>query len=156
MKRYQGGNEVKGGFYFNTSQKDLVTLENDFGMLPGNETDTYIRVPLPVMLAAGPIIGLIYVIFLPFVAFAMVLSVGATKAWAGARWFGNWMLQAATANWKPGVAYLAWWRHSEKRKEQKIEAKTPAAETAVTRDALSKMEKEIADRRKEEHEEKAK
>lgn len=156
MRRYQGGNEVKGGFYFNTNRKDLVTLEDDFGVLPGNETDTYIRVPLPVMLVGGPIIGLIYVIFLPFVAFAMVMFVGAKKAWAGARWFGTWMLQAATASWKPGVAYLAWWRHSEKRKEQTIEAKTPTAEKAETRDELSKLEKEIADRRKEEHEEKTK
>lgn len=156
MKRYQGGNEVKGGFYFNTSKKDLVTLEDDFGVLPGNETESYIRVPLPVMLAAGPIVGLIYVIFLPFVAFAMVLEVAAKKAWAGVRWFGYWLLQAATASWKPGVAYLAWWRHSEKRKEEKAEAKPPAAGTVSTRDELSKMEKEIADRRKEEHEETAK
>jgi hypothetical protein len=146
MKRYQGGNEVKGGFYFNTNQKDLVTVENDFGMLPGDETDTYFRVPLLVMLTAGPLIGLVYVIFLPFIAFAMVLTVAAKRVWEGVRWFGTWMLQTATTSWKPGVAYLLWWRHSHKA--QKTETKTPATDTTAKSDALSEMEKEIADRRK--------
>lgn len=154
MKRYQGGDEVKGGFYFNTNQKDLVTVENDLGLLPGDETDIYMRVPLPVMLAVGPIIGLVYVIFLPFVAFAMVMYVGSKKVWGGVRWFGNWLLQSATANWKPGVAYLAWWKRADKKKE--AETKTSSPEPATTGDALSAMEKEIADRRKEEHVEKGK
>lgn len=145
MKRYQGGNEVKGGFYFNTTQKDLVTVEDDFGMLPGDGTDTYFRVPLPVMLTAGPLIGLVYVIFLPFIAFAMILAVAGERAWTGARNFGTWMLQNATTSWKPGVATLLWWKHP--RKEEKPEANTPTADTAKT-DALSEMEKEIADRRK--------
>lgn len=145
MKRYEGGNEVKGGFYFNTRQKDLVTVEKDFGMLPGDETDTYVKVPLLFMLTAGPVIGLIYVIFLPFVAFAMILSVAGKRAWTGVRWFGNWMLQAATANWKPGVAYLLWWRHS--RKEQKTDEIAPTVSTTTKADALSDMEQEIAERR---------
>jgi len=155
MKRYYGGEKVKGGFYFSFKDKDLITVEKDSGILPGEDTDAYFKVPLLVMLTAGPLIGLVYVIFLPFIAFAMVLSVAAKKVWGAARWTGYWLLQAATASWRPGVAYLAWWKHSAKNKEQKNAAESKTPETPVA-DTLTEMEKEIAGRRNEEHEEKGK
>jgi hypothetical protein len=72
MKTYTGGKNAKEGFYFNLKTKEIVSIEKKWA-LPGAITDRYIRIPTLAMLIVGPVLGLIYVIFLPFISFAMIV-----------------------------------------------------------------------------------
>ena len=67
MTGYHGGQTVKGGFYLKRSTWELESVARGGGNLPGNEETRYSRVPLPAVMAAGPLMGLAYVISLPIV-----------------------------------------------------------------------------------------
>jgi len=38
LKKYQGGANVNGGFYWNTSELEVVTVDGKKGTLPGGPT----------------------------------------------------------------------------------------------------------------------
>ncbi len=67
MTGYHGGQIVKGGFYLKRATWELESVARGGGNLPGNEETRYSRVPLPAVMAAGPLMGLVYVISLPIV-----------------------------------------------------------------------------------------
>ncbi len=67
MTDYHGGQTVKGGFYLKRSTWELESVAKWGGDLPGNKETCYSRVPLPAVMAAGPLMGLVYVISLPMV-----------------------------------------------------------------------------------------
>ena len=93
----KGGHKTEKGTYWNIRSGERVVLEQE-GMLPGE--GTYIKAPTAVVLLAGPVLGLLYAIFLPFIAIAMTVTVVARKAAeAGAH--------AASFGWRPVEAYLA-------------------------------------------------
>ncbi len=74
MKRSAGGTKVEPGFYWNAKDWRIVTVEAKDGTLPGGPEEKYVNVPAAGMLALAPLLGLSFVIFLPFVGFAMVLG----------------------------------------------------------------------------------
>jgi hypothetical protein len=148
MKRYYAGEVVKRGIYLNLKQKDLVTIEN--GLLPGENDDPYVNIPPLAMIAVGPLMGLIYVMFLPFISFAMVLGLLANKAWLGVRWIGESLLGVATANWRPGVAYFLWARQSKEGKKPCPLVEPKEDKRPKTPDLLNELEKEIARKQEEE------
>ena len=67
MTGYHGGQIVKGGFYLKRATWELESVAKGGGNLPGKEETRYSRVPLPAVMAAGPLMGLAYVISLPIV-----------------------------------------------------------------------------------------
>jgi len=83
MKQYQGSQIVEPGLYFNLAQFSFKSIETK-GPLPGSNSDVYRRTPVIALLAVGPILGLAFVIFLPFVGFAMLgwLLVSKLAAWS--------------------------------------------------------------------------
>ena len=79
MTTYTGTQEVEPGLYLNTRKFSVTTIDRR-GPLPGTTEATYRRVPMLLMLAAAPLLGLVYVIFLPFIGFAAVTWLLANKA----------------------------------------------------------------------------
>lgn len=79
MTTYTGTQPVEPGLYVNTKNFRVTSME-DRGALPGAEGETYRRVPMIVMLAMAPLLGLAFVIFLPFIGFAMVAKLFGEKA----------------------------------------------------------------------------
>ncbi len=150
MKRYYSGEVVKRGIYLSLKRRDLVTIENEGELLPGGSDDSYIKIPPVAMIFVGPFMGLIYVIFLPFISFAMVVGLMAKKVWFGVRWIGESLLGVAAVNWRPGVAYLAWWRQSKKGKRPRVQEESKEEKKPETPDLFSELEKEIAKKREEE------
>ncbi len=64
---FHGGQIIGKGYFLNLGSGKVETISRDGDYLPGNTQVTYIRIPAPLMLVTGPLIGLIYVIsFLPF------------------------------------------------------------------------------------------
>jgi len=83
MKRYRGNQTVEPGLYFNLAQLSFKSVETK-GPLPGSENDVYRRTPVVALLVVGPILGLAFLIFLPFIGFAMLgrLLVGKLAVWS--------------------------------------------------------------------------
>ena len=79
MTTFTGTQEVERGLYLNLKRFSMTVLERR-GTLPGTEHDTYRRVPVLLMLAVAPVVGLVYVIFLPFVGFAAAAVLAGEKA----------------------------------------------------------------------------
>jgi len=106
MKRYNGNQKVAPGLYFNLRHLSLVPLEAE-GLLGGTPEETWIRVPSLAFLVVGPVLGLAYVIFLPFVGFWMLGRLVLSKLGlavedglaAGARVLGP--------SWEPARAFLS-------------------------------------------------
>lgn len=67
MAGYHGGQTVKEGFYLKRSTLEFESVTKGGSILPGERETHYIRVPLPAVMAAGPMAGLAYVISLPIV-----------------------------------------------------------------------------------------
>ena len=106
MTRHQGTEQVEPGLYVNLRQLAFKPL-SESGPLPGSQTDVYYRVPIVVMLLAAPLMGLAYVVFLPFIGFAMVAYLLGGK---GLQLAGGAAREAARVlrpAWEPSLAFLS-------------------------------------------------
>ena len=100
---HKAGEMVQRGNYWNFSNGERISLETG-GILPGGSGTTYVKAHPVVVLAAGPVLGLLYAAFLPFIGIAMLLKVAATKV------FGSTLERLATVssfNWRPSESYLS-------------------------------------------------
>ena len=105
MTTYTGRQTVHAGLYLNTATYHMESLNAD-GTLPGTELQTYWRVPMLAMLAVAPLLGLAFVMFLPFVGFAVMLKLVGTKVLqlvGGAAADGVRVLRPS---WAPALAFL--------------------------------------------------
>lgn len=92
MKRHYAGQIVEAGFYLNTRTLELTAIGPQGGKLGGPEQSRHVKIPAVLMLALAPLLGALYVIFLPLAGFAMLFRfVGgqaAKEARAVAQGFG--------------------------------------------------------------------
>ncbi len=79
----RGGSETKGGLYWNKGEWEIVTVEGKKGILPGTADVRYLRIPMILFAPVAMIVSIAYVVFLPFVGFAMLLAVIVKKIRSG-------------------------------------------------------------------------
>ena len=72
MNTKKAGDAAKVGFYFNLKTWEMNLHRTDGEKLPGGEADRYMRIPAVALLLLGPVMGFFFVIFLPFIGFALV------------------------------------------------------------------------------------
>ena len=101
------GTRVEGGFYFNRDKLDLITVSGKEGLLPGADGQRYLRVPVWAAILLAPVMGGLFVVFMPFIGFALVLQHLARLSLSGMRRAGRGLLFVITPTWRPGEAYLA-------------------------------------------------
>ena len=124
MKRYTGRQTVEPGLYLNLRQ--LAFEARDVaGPLPGEPTDVYRRVPVVVMFALAPLVGLAFVVFLPLIAFATVAWLVAVKGTELAAGLARPAVRVLRPGWEPALAYLS---RSKAAKIDKPEADAWAAD----------------------------
>lgn len=119
MARYEGGTKVKTGFYWSAKAWDMEMVPVEGGLLPGGSDRHYMRVPTFLFLLMAPIMGALYVVFLPFVGFAMVLGYAARGAKRMATDAFMNIAVAVSPHWAPGEAYLASRRRQKTGKADK-------------------------------------
>ncbi|MDA1307777.1 MAG: hypothetical protein O2917_11005 [Acidobacteria bacterium] len=105
MTTYTGTQIVDPGLYYATQPFKLTSVD-ERGALPGAEDRTYRRVPMLIMMALAPLLGLAFVIFLPFIGFAMVARLAGEKA---IELVGHLATQGARVlqpAWAPARAFL--------------------------------------------------
>jgi hypothetical protein len=94
MTTRRAGQAAKMGFYFNTRTWEVDLHRKDGDALPGGADDRYVRVPAVALLVLGPVMGFFFVIFLPFIGFALVARELGHRV---APWFGRKAREAAHA-----------------------------------------------------------
>lgn len=81
MATFKGAETVSGGYYFNTREWKLSMVEAPTGVLPGDDGAPYVRVPVIAMLVLAPLMGLVFVLAVPFVGLAVIVE----HLWKSAR-----------------------------------------------------------------------
>lgn len=71
----KGGSKTRDGLYWKKGEWEIVTVEGENGMLPGTEDVQYVRIPGTLFGPVALIMGLGFFLFLPFIGFAMLISV---------------------------------------------------------------------------------
>ena len=113
MLKYKAGQKVGKGTYWNISDGTRVDI-TDEGTLPGDGTVRYTKFPSGVMLIAGPVIGLFYVIAMPFMAVGTILTMVGGKLLSG---LFNFLGNLVSFGWRPSEAHLAGKKKRRKEKE---------------------------------------
>ena len=131
MTTYTGAQEVEPGLYINL-RKFAVTSVDRREALPGTTAEVYRRLPMLVMLAAAPLVGLAFVIFLPLIGFAMVGWLAGGKAVEVGRAAIAQMGRVRRPAWAPALAFLS-------RSKPASPATPPAAPDAWTEQVEKKL-----------------
>lgn len=79
MRKYNGGETVKAGFYWNRANWAAEVVPAAGGTLPGEQAVTYDRIPWPLLLVLAPVMGGAFAMFLPFIGLAMLVKVVVVK-----------------------------------------------------------------------------
>ncbi|MCL5023213.1 MAG: hypothetical protein M1497_07580 [Nitrospirae bacterium] len=111
MFRYKGGRKVGKGTYWNISNGSRIDIADE-GTLPGDANTTYTRFPPGIVLLAGPAIGLLYVIAMPFIALGTIAALIGKKLVTGlAGLLGN----LVSFGWRPSEANLTGKKKGKKK-----------------------------------------
>lgn len=111
MLKYSGGHEVDMGTYWNARECRIVELKNG-GILPGDGSRTYYRVPFGILFLIGIATGGLYVVLLPVIIISMSFY------YLGKRVLGDVLVQvrrSVSFGWRPTEAYLAGRNKREKK-----------------------------------------
>ncbi len=107
MTKRIGGTAAKNGFYWNLRKWEMTVVPKQGGILPGDASDKYLKVPVVALLLLAPIMGAAYAMFLPFIGFALLFTFLGKKALAMGRSGAVDVAATMTPDWRPGEAYLA-------------------------------------------------
>ena len=106
MTRYRGNEMVEPGLYINVRGYSIESIDRATA-LPGTSETVYRRVPILAMFAVAPLLGLAFVVFLPFIGFAMVGKLLAGKALELTVETGRAAARVLRPNWEPSLAFLS-------------------------------------------------
>jgi len=103
MLTYKGGHIVRKGTYWDLAHGRRVDVLDE-AVLAGTGAATYVKIPAGIMLLSGPIIGLVYVILLPFIGMATIAALAGRKVFGG---LYNVAVKTISFGWSPMAAYLS-------------------------------------------------
>lgn len=79
--RCHGGETVRNGFYYSPRSHDHFNLVGDeTRVLPGDSGTVYYRLPRAALLLVAPVLGFLFVVFLPVIGIVMTVEVLAEAA----------------------------------------------------------------------------
>jgi hypothetical protein len=120
MLIWKGAQQAVTGTYWDITTGDRLSIK-DQETLPGDNSTTYIKASSALVLLFGPIFGLIFAIFLPFIGIAMALSFVGKKIVTASKPAAQRMANSAVKNiffaWKPLQAYLAGRQKTSKKEK---------------------------------------
>jgi len=99
----KGGQMVDKGTYWDLRNGSRIDIQEQ-GVLPGSEETTYFKIASFVMLMVGPIIGLLYIILLPFIGIATVAALAGKTLFRGVN---SLAAKSVSFGWRPTNAYLS-------------------------------------------------
>jgi hypothetical protein len=134
MAHYTNGQQVGGGYYWNAKNWEVEVISDDGGALKGG---SYVKVPFPVLFLIVPLLGALFLMFMPMIGFALfgyaIVRKAASAFTQGATELASTVQPGSFA---PGAAYFTG-KPEEKRE----------GEQAPQSAELQKIEQEIAARK---------
>jgi len=114
MLKHNGGERVGKGTYWNLTNGERIDITSE-GTLPGDVKKAYYRMPAAAIIVAGPVLGLLYAAFLPFIGIAMLVKLVAQKAGGGVMELAH---GSASFGWRPSESYLSGSKKKEAKKDE--------------------------------------
>jgi hypothetical protein len=140
MAKRVGGSLVKGGYYWNTRGWSVVDVPRGGGVLPGTAETRYVAVPWPLLLVILPVMGGLFVVFLPLIGFVLTIHAIAVRLAGGLKKRIGDLAATMHPGWTPGEAHLT--GKPPKEGEKAEEGAAPAKD-----EALEKLTREIEEKR---------
>lgn len=137
MARYVGGMKVGAGYYWNPRTWELHAVKAEGGVLPGSDRAHFVRTPFPLLFLVVPVLGALFLVFLPVIGFGLLLNGLVKRVLGGVKTGAEDLAANVTPGWAPGAAHL-----TGKPGEEKKEGEAKAAPE------LEKLAKEIEEKRK--------
>jgi hypothetical protein len=121
MLTYRGGYKVQKGTYWNLARGERIDVTGE-GILPGDHGTLFVKMSTAGVLLAGPVLGLLYAVFLPFIGIAMTLVLVGRKLISAVVQVA---VKSTSFGWRPIEAYLdGKQRRKREMKETKRNGKT--------------------------------
>ena len=92
MAKYTGGMQVSGGYYWNPRKWEVEVVAQEGGRLKGAADAKYVKLPFPLLFVVVPLLGALFLMFLPLIGFAL---------------FGYAIVKKVTGGVKQGATELA-------------------------------------------------
>ena len=92
MAKHTGGMQVEGGYYWNPRNWEVEVVAPEGGKLKGAADAKYLKIPFPALFVIVPLLGALFLMFLPFIGFAL---------------FGYAIVKKVTGGVKQGATELA-------------------------------------------------
>ena len=92
MAKYTGGMQVEGGYYWNPRNWEVEVVSPEGAKLKGAAEAKYVKIPFPALFVIVPLLGALFLMFLPFIGFAL---------------FGYAIVKKVTGGVKQGATELA-------------------------------------------------
>jgi hypothetical protein len=102
MLTYRGGHKVQKGTYWNLARGERIDVTGE-SVLPGDRGTLFVRMSTAGVLLAGPVLGLLYAVFLPFIGIAMTLILIGKKLVSG---LVQVAVKSTSFGWRPIESYL--------------------------------------------------
>lgn len=112
MFRYKGGQKVGKGTYWNVADGTRIDAAAE-EVLPRDDSAKYTRFPPGIVLLAGPVIGLFYVIALPFMAVGTIVTLLGKKVLTG---LSGLLGNLVSFGWRPSEAHLTGKKKGKKKR----------------------------------------
>jgi hypothetical protein len=85
MAKYAGGMQVSSGYYWNPGNWEVEVVAPEGGRLKGAADAKYVKVPFLALFAIVPLLGAVFLMFLPLIGFALFAYAIAKKITGGVK-----------------------------------------------------------------------
>ena len=106
MAKYTGGMQVSGGYYWNPRNWEVEVVPSEGGRLKGAVGSRYVKLPFPLLFVVVPLMGALFLMFLPFIGFALLLQAIVRKVTGGVKAQATDLAATVSPGWAPGAAHL--------------------------------------------------
>jgi len=140
MTKLSAGSQAKAGYYFNLSSWDIHPVPADGEKLPGEAGQGWIAIPTVAALVLTPVLGLAFLMFLPFIGFYLTIEAALQPVLRIFKHEASELAATMSPGWQPGEAHLTGKREEESKN---VESQGPPA------DDLDALAREIEAKRQE-------
>lgn len=138
MAKYTGGAKVEGGYYWNPRNWEVEVVPQEGGRLKGEAGANYVKVPFPLLFVIVPLLGAVFLMFMPVIGFALFGYAIVKKVTGGVKQTAAELASTVSpGGFAAGEAHFGGKPGEEKKGEG--EAKAPAE--------IEKLAKEIEERK---------
>ena len=105
MANFEGGTQVKSGYYWNPRAWSVEVIPPEGGRLPQSPAK-YVKVPFPLLFVIVPVMGAGFLMTLPVLGFALFGHAVVKKVTGGVKETATELAATMSPGWQPGEAHL--------------------------------------------------